>query len=128
MLAVKKKGIKEEGNKRRTGQEERRTWKERYQTYAITKPSLKDGTVFLGPSLRDSGMIRPQLNQISKDGNARDLGKALDLGYVGGIEVPNEEVEGSHDGNAHDLVGHWAAFFFCFSSLFLMMCFCFFHF
>lgn len=75
-------------------------------TDLVTKPGLEDRTVSLGPFLGDTSMINPQLQQVSEDGNTRNLGNALDLGGFSRAEYSVEDEEGRENGDAKNLVGH----------------------
>lgn len=50
-------------------------------------------------------MVGAQLYKIPKDGHARDLGQALDLGLVGRVEELVQEVHRREGSDADDLVG-----------------------
>lgn len=50
-------------------------------------------------------MVGAELYKIAKDGNAGDLGQALDLGRVGRVEEFQKKIDSGNEGNANDLVG-----------------------
>lgn len=47
-------------------------------------------------------MVRPQLNQITQDWNARNLWDTLDLGNVRRVQKPDQRVQDDDGGEVED--------------------------
>lgn len=75
-------------------------------THLGSEPCLEDGTILGGPFLGNSGMVCPQLNEISKDRNTGDLGDALDLGNVGRVQQLDQHVQEDDAGEVENLGRH----------------------
>lgn len=71
-------------------------------THLCSKPRLEDRPILGGPFLCDSCMVRPQLNEISKDWNTRNLRDTLDLGNVRRVQQSDQYVQDDDAGEVEN--------------------------
>lgn len=67
---------------------------------------LKDRSVLLGPFLCNSGMVRPQLNQVSEKRYTRNLGDTLDLWLISRIGQLVQHVQADENSEVDNLIRH----------------------